>query len=1094
MSARWLLFIVTFSGSCSLQAYELATHGALTQKAYERSVLRNPQAGPALLKDLGINPAVPKPFGDSYFDIWAVNAYPREAQEFEGAIIDGELKVEPLSIQGWLMRGAIREDDVPARYGENPQDDPYGNFLRVLNHFYDPILDRSLTIDVTSLPGGTYAGGLKSPDWALGVQDAFVEPGIPNYNRRNHFTVLDAREAMFRALTGKDAYGIERAGTKAERDRYWATTFRALGDVVHLVQDAGQPQHTRNDPHAGAFFDDGQDPVLSRTDLLGGHKSVYEAYIEARATGRNFKTLDFVTRTQAIDLPVQPLVYEGSPAYPIPRFTDYTSFFSTRHRNNDVSSRTGLADYSNRGFFSAGKNLGHNEYDFPSNQPNDYLRFSLSVNWLNSALSPLDRNARVEMLLHDVPDPVAGDARNVPLTTYGAWDQFLTAKGEAPAYTLTRINYDRMADLLIPRAVAYSAGLIDYFFRGKVAAEDVGFSQEGTTLRVKNAIDTDRNPHLKEEVMRSGGKLAVAYDYELNGEQIVGSSDLVSLMQDLKPGDVSDTPYAFRVPTIPKGAMNIKHRLVFRGQLGQEIDGVAAGDLTPVSGFVVHPNYVPEDGLLGSRNLYNASGDWRLSYKAGLMAGNTDWKGWYVNGKPTKVLTYSGPPSRYFEDYWYDSQGYGHLFIPFDSAIYQNGERFAVAPAGVMAAAITKDSQGKVWLVALCQSGTSDVVYRRSYKKSDSPALYHEAANPDGWREIGRLNSEAGDRPAGTPWFFNGAGTEAQTMRMWVDPADPYHYTQIKRLKVVITDAATATFENLGNLGGYSTAGQCTGGYDSDGGGSVTTAGRTTGEYIIAVDYKDGREVFAKVAADGFYNYATTVMVSKETDSQGNVVKKTGYRNTTGDFHHTESLKWDGPDIPVFVLSHGLSSAYGNDPLTYHSNYTDYYRWNYATYHLDLRYDLYSYSHQTNDQMIMEELVESGQVRRVREGQGLDATYVVSALAPEQRVFYQATPFYREETASPYLELFGTPGDCTPPAPGHYWKPNFMDFTGDRYGGIHGSWVVDTEGSLLVSQGYYSEASYTRHDGFNYFTGGDPKKIIPPGKEGARYYPMGVIR
>ena len=60
------------------------------------------------------------------------------------------------------------------------------------------------------------------------------------------------------------------------RKAYWATLFRSLGDVVHLIQDMGQPQHTRNDPHAGK---------LGR-GWIAGHTSIYEKYIEARATAR----------------------------------------------------------------------------------------------------------------------------------------------------------------------------------------------------------------------------------------------------------------------------------------------------------------------------------------------------------------------------------------------------------------------------------------------------------------------------------------------------------------------------------------------------------------------------------------------------------------------------------------------------------------------------------------------------------------------------------------------------------------------------------------------------------------------------------------
>ncbi|BCO30781.1 hypothetical protein TspCOW1_08840 [Thiohalobacter sp. COW1] len=51
------------------------------------------------------------------------------------------------------------------------------------------------------------------------------------------------------------------------RKAYWATTFRALGDVLHLIQDMAQPQHTRNDLH--------------NTDYGHGER-VYEKYTNAR--------------------------------------------------------------------------------------------------------------------------------------------------------------------------------------------------------------------------------------------------------------------------------------------------------------------------------------------------------------------------------------------------------------------------------------------------------------------------------------------------------------------------------------------------------------------------------------------------------------------------------------------------------------------------------------------------------------------------------------------------------------------------------------------------------------------------------------------
>lgn len=340
---RFWIILPCFAFSFA-NAYELGTHGQLTNEAYKRSALSDSQ----FLSNLGINGLDPSnPFGKSYYDMAWNQVMERTATAFEQSekrMPDG---AKPLSISGWLMRGAIREDD--AKGESNPQDDPYyPNLKRPLHHFFDPVLNRPLTATgLSSLDSDVH----KAPDWAVGSRDAFNIPNAQEYARRNHFTVFDAREAMYRALTGRDGQGNVVAATEAERNKYWATTFRALGDVVHLVQDMGQPQHTRNDPHAGKFF-----------GLIGGHASVYEKYIEARATGANSYRID---GTPASQLP--PLNFDG---YPIPTFPKYSDYWSIGSGTNG----RGLADYSNRGFFSAGTNLGSNIYSSPANNAANYVK------------------------------------------------------------------------------------------------------------------------------------------------------------------------------------------------------------------------------------------------------------------------------------------------------------------------------------------------------------------------------------------------------------------------------------------------------------------------------------------------------------------------------------------------------------------------------------------------------------------------------------------------------------------------------------------------------------------------------------------------
>lgn len=98
--------------SLPAHAYELATHGRLTHEAYKRSVLKPDSE---LLKDLGIKDITT--FGTSYYDISGDQIEQREKQDFEQSNNRMPEEVDPLSLPGWLMRGAIREDDYARAFG-----------------------------------------------------------------------------------------------------------------------------------------------------------------------------------------------------------------------------------------------------------------------------------------------------------------------------------------------------------------------------------------------------------------------------------------------------------------------------------------------------------------------------------------------------------------------------------------------------------------------------------------------------------------------------------------------------------------------------------------------------------------------------------------------------------------------------------------------------------------------------------------------------------------------------------------------------------------------------------------------------------------
>jgi hypothetical protein len=623
-------------------SYELATHGTLTQKAFENSNLNG--ADRYLIGDLGIdtysNPD--QPFGTDYYDVSGTTIKERHFNSFENDVIK-KLGVAPLSFKGWLMRGAIREDDlgywdplgfIPA--GDDPHDDPYGAIWRVFNHFYDPINNQPLTAAGVST-------GLSAPNWAIGSKDVFANPVAPDANRRNHFTVFDARESMYRALTGKKQDGTNAdpnisdnnpAGEKI-RKTWWATTFRALGDVLHLNQDMAQPQHTRNEPHCGASYNVAL-PVC-------GHKSVYEQYVEVRARGTSFIVTNLAGEA-VLSAPAAPLNYTG---YSPPAFNDFTSYYTTRNSDNNVLARKGLADYSNRGFFTAGKNLGGEGYTlpgateaYPGAAP--YTTTFQTKDWQGN---PLPGNASVTLINGPVLDALTSSSETVSLSTYGLWDQFLVAKGLSSGYTLTMKNYDDMADKLIPRAVAYSAGLINHFFRGRMKIE---LPDEGvyglvdiSTINVSDPLTNFAgfgkiklklsNTTPNNEAM-SGGKLiavlkfrrANLYTNNLSGyppsvdpdsgrteeEEIVVSDPANGGANVTLTDTAQEFEFNFQ-KALPINATDVRLQVVYRGTLGQETDAVvvATQDVSEPT-FFSYMNaldYIAIGGTVYTRDQVNAN-------------------------------------------------------------------------------------------------------------------------------------------------------------------------------------------------------------------------------------------------------------------------------------------------------------------------------------------------------------------------------------------------------------------------------------------------------------------------------------------------------
>jgi hypothetical protein len=691
MNTKLLSALILALLSDVARPYEQSTHALLTRASVARSMLQATNQG--LMRDLDLtDPRALDPKG-SYFEVinpfaGVGGAAKRTWQSYENDIL-GILgvAVDSTAPGNWIVRGAVREDDNPAEDPPTPQDVSPG-LKRPLHHFFDPFNNRPLSGGgVGAIDGDIH----RNPDWAIGSADSFLRPNTPEMGRRNHFSVFDAREAMFRALTlkwrdsdgsFKDLMltGVDAMTREIWRKAYWATTFRALGDAVHLIQDMAQPQHTRNEAHSGML-------CWGAIACLGGHTSVYEKYVDARARGRS-AFLSSAPFRATVQIPTSPL---DTGAYEIPTFLNYTDYWSTAPGPASIDGQ-GLADYSNRGFFTAKYNLGTTEYGAPPGWSGAYsIEARAPQRWDGTTIPD---GAPVYVYKGSVPDKVRSLATpDVALTSYGVWDQFMQAQGTQPSYSLNRVNYDAMADLLIPRAVAYSAGFIDYFFRGRlaIAPPAAGFYAvvdharfapgtpdsptdalggfrgfDALRLRLTNAT-ADITPPLGAPTPQpmSGGHLHAVVKFNRNRcyddllanwpadrlaaqgcrgvtQEIVVSDPLSASVPFASAARPEGDEYTFRFPNqqIPINAWNVVLQVVYRGKLGKEDDAVvvATKDLSEPTfvSFLNVTDHVLLDGKFHTPSQLRANqalfGSVRSECRIGTPGSYEVWQGCYDLG------------------------------------------------------------------------------------------------------------------------------------------------------------------------------------------------------------------------------------------------------------------------------------------------------------------------------------------------------------------------------------------------------------------------------------------------------------------------------
>ncbi len=476
----------------------------------------------------------------------------------------------------WVRQGAEDEDATAGPEG----------FIRYNSHFYNPLTRQGLADPSVFNPAKAHAE--PALNWAWNNQGA--SDLNPDYSW------MEARRQFWIWFTAAEA---------DEREEGAARTFYSLGHVLHVLQDMAVPQHTRNDAHppweagvAGAPFE---------TFCLRAYGAV-----EAVAQLGEEKIPRFSAMTNAV-------LSEGIP----PQFAAFWDTGQLRAKaaaTNSVgalwSGTPGLVEFSNAGLWSGTPGLA--EFSNAHFVTDDTMftmepQWQAFVNLEDGRSHPL--RAAVVPSSHQFPFPRLAELGRGLLemipSTNGASSLLnsrrpvtaLSRAGEKPVHGLSpeqffadgvtcglgslvpdlcsvkletvnwptlgdvhtlhvglrEVNYAAHARTLIPKAVAYSTGLLNYFFRGRLDARLLpGMGNKGgDLLEITN---------LSEESLFDGEFAILCDEHDATRrESRVRISNENGYPGCLEPG----ASFTVDVGELRLGATNW---LVFRGTLGEEED------------------------------------------------------------------------------------------------------------------------------------------------------------------------------------------------------------------------------------------------------------------------------------------------------------------------------------------------------------------------------------------------------------------------------------------------------------------------------------------------------------------------------------------
>lgn len=467
-----------------------------------------------------------------------------------------------------------------SREGGKVEDEPDGRLRMVVNrgrsnnHFHNPLVPSWSMAGLDAYIGGLHYTGESSVVWAQN----------PNQVPGGRWSWHDARKYFYQALT---------ATSKTERESQFANVFRALGQLSHLIQDASVPAHVRNDIHIGFHYEKWLENIRQK------NPGTFNSYISS-------------------PISFDPSILSGIPDYwapiPIARIFD-TDKYDGNNPNVTVPypigifDPVGITEYTNANFFSE-NTIFSKIFSYPK-----VTSATVAKHYITDPRNPSRIVARTYYEKTDDGDTGYRLAAVNFLEDYKTED--IPQYGDSEIYSLDDVVYDDYARKLLARAVGYSAGLLEYFFRGKLQVTAVPIFYKNSIIYLRAKI---KNMTPNETL--TDGTLTLAYSYRPTGGKSDGSEDIWGQAPVVSSGtllyDGEEKVIDFWLPyPIPKGNYDsAKFTLAFKGKLGNEEGAVIGKALTLGevkfaeewdNGFTGNYTWAHTDFNLFDQNLANGS-------------------------------------------------------------------------------------------------------------------------------------------------------------------------------------------------------------------------------------------------------------------------------------------------------------------------------------------------------------------------------------------------------------------------------------------------------------------------------------------------------